>query len=127
MKRGCFIRSIVILTILIAAALYIIENKFDEFFLEPGKKYLAELVELGMKEDIDKIVDSPEKDSLTVLLKSYISDLQEAKHFNFSSDDEDSFAGLIKNVSEDSVITENELKEISKLMEKIKNEGLQKN
>ena len=127
MKKGCFIRSIVIITILIAAALYIIENKFDEFFLEPGKKYLADLVEVGLKEDMEKIVDSPEKDSLSIILKSYLKEFKESKKFKISSDDLDSFSELLNDTSKDSVITKNELEEISNLLEKIKNEGLQKN
>ena len=127
MKKGCFIRSIVIITILIAAALYIIENKFDEFFLEPGKKYLADLVEVGLKEDMEKIVDSPEKDSLSIILKSYLKEFKESKKFKISSDDLDSFSELLNGTSKDSILTKNELEEISNLLEKIKNEGLQKN
>jgi hypothetical protein len=127
MKKGCFIRSIVIITILIAAALYIIENKFDEFFLEPGKKYLADLVEVGLKEDMEKIADSPEKDTLSIMLKSYLKEFKESKKFKISSDDLDSFSELLNDTSKDSVITKNELEEISNLLEKIKNEGLQKN
>ncbi len=127
MKKGCFIRSIVIITILIAAALYIIENKFDEFFLEPGKKYLADLVEVGLKEDMEKIIDSPEKDSLSIMLKSYLKEFKESKKFKISSDDLDSFSELLNDTSKDSVITKDELEEISNLLEKIKNEGLQKN
>ena len=127
MKKGCFIRSIVIITILIAAALYIIENKFDEFFLEPGKKYLADLVEVGLKEDMEKIVDSPEKDSLSIILKSYLKEFKESKKFKISSDDLDSFSELLNDTSKDSILTKNELEEISNLLEKIKNEGLQKN
>ncbi len=127
MKKGCFIRSIVIITILVAAALYIIENKFDEFFLEPGKKYLADLVEVGLKEDMEKIADSPEKDSLSMMLKSYLKEFKESKKIKISSDDVDSFSDLLNDASKDSVITKNELEEISKLLEKIKNEGLQKN
>ena len=127
MKKGCFIRSIVIITILIAAALYIIENKFDEFFLEPGKKYLADLVEVGLKEDMEKIADSPEKDSLSIILKSYLKEFKESKKFKISSDDLDSFSELLNDTSKDSILTKNELEEISNLLEKIKNEGLQKN
>ena len=126
MKKGCFLRSIVILTIIIAAALYIIENKFDELFLEPGKKYLAEFVETGLKKDMEKIVDSPEKDSLSAMLKSYIDEIKESKKITFSSDEGDSFKELFDDVSKDSMITKNELEKISNLLEKIKNEGLQK-
>ncbi len=127
MKRGCFIKTIIIVTILIASGLYIIENKFDEFFLEPGKKFIAELAEKGINDNLNKIVDSPEKDSLSIMMKSYISEFKEMKSFKFSSEEGEKFIDLLESSSEDSILTSNELREISKIMEKIKNEGLQKN
>jgi hypothetical protein len=127
MKKGCFIKSIVIFTILLAAGLYIIENKFDEFFLEPGKKYLADLIEIGINEDLNKIAESSEKDSLNSLIKGYLSDFKNSKSASFSSKDGEGFVNKIKNAAEDSILTAEELNVISKILEQLRNERLQKN
>lgn len=127
MKKGCFIKVVVILTILLAAGLYIIENKFDEFFLEPGKKYLADLIEIGINEDLEKLTESSEKDSLNKMIKEYINELKEYKSFSFSSDDDKGFFSELKIAAEDSILTAKELTVISQIIEQLKNERLQKN
>jgi hypothetical protein len=38
MKKGCFIKGVVIVTILIAAVVYIIQYKLDDWFFKPAKK-----------------------------------------------------------------------------------------
>jgi hypothetical protein len=127
MKKGCFIKVVVILTILVASALYIIENKFDEFIGKPGKKYLTDLIKIGINEDIDKIRESDEKDSLDKMIKNYIDEIKNSNTITFSSDDGEEFINMIKDAAEDSILTTNELKDISKILEQMKNERLQKN
>ena len=38
MRKGCFIKSVVFVTILIAVIIYLIEYKFDDWIVRPGKK-----------------------------------------------------------------------------------------
>jgi len=40
MKKGCFIQAVVIVTILIAAIIYVIQYKLEDWFIKPSKKFL---------------------------------------------------------------------------------------
>jgi len=127
MKRGCFIRTVVIITILIAAILYILENKFDEYFLEPGKKYFSEKMKSGILEEINVIKQSPEKDSLKTMLNNFLEEIKESKSIEFAFGDDENLFSEFGKISADSIITKNELEDISKILKKIKNERLPKN
>ena len=45
MKKGCILKFIIIFTIILAVSLYIVQNKFEEIFLDPGKKPLFSALE----------------------------------------------------------------------------------
>ena len=82
MKKGCFIKSIIILTILVAAVLYVVQNKFDDFILKPGKKFLLPVIKNDFNKKIEQINPSPERDSLIVLLNNYFVSLKKNKNIN---------------------------------------------
>ena len=125
MKKGCFIKLVFIITILIASVLYIIQNKFDDIFLNPGKKLITELIEDNWDTELGYITGSTEKDSLKSLLNFYVegiksvSDISEYKH-------EELFE-LLEITFTDSIITKEELLELTKLVKSIRNETTKNN
>jgi hypothetical protein len=125
MKKGCFIKLVFIITILVASVLYIIQNKFDDIFLNPGKKLITELIEDNWESELGYITGSTEKDSLKSLLHFYVeginsvSDISENKH-------EELFE-LLKITFTDSIITKEELLELTKLVKSIRNETTKNN
>lgn len=127
MKKGCFFRTIIIITVLVAAALYIFENKFDEYFVKPGKKYLVEILETDLKDDFNMIKESAEKDSLKNLIASFIENVKSSDKFTFSVNDSESFTNYLSKAAEDSIISKEELIKISSILGKIENERLPEN
>ncbi|MCW8809865.1 MAG: hypothetical protein OQJ93_01395 [Ignavibacteriaceae bacterium] len=120
MKKGCFLNAVIIGTILIAAAVYIIENKFDEWFLKPGKELVLNEIINNWDNEFKYIQASSQKDSLKNLLVYYVDNiksLDEVVHTN-----EKSFANEFESVIEDSLITKNEISKLTTLVKKELNE-----
>jgi hypothetical protein len=120
MKKGCFLNAVIIGTILIAAAVYIIENKFDDWFLKPGKELVLNEIINNWDNEFKYIQASSQKDSLKNLLVYYVDNiksLDEVVHTN-----EKSFANEFESVIEDSLITKNEISKLTTLVKKELNE-----
>ena len=64
MKKSCFIQSIVIITIFVAAAIYIIQYKLDDWLVKPGKKLILSQVSKNWEKETAYIKESLENDSL---------------------------------------------------------------
>ena len=114
MKKGCFIKIVVVLTIVIAAIAYIIQNKFDDFIFEPGKKIITPLFLKSLNDDLKYVKTSLQKDSLKVLVKNYIENAKNLK--DLSEDSLKVFFRTIDYSIIDSVITNAELNNIRKLI-----------
>ncbi|MHB1687503.1 MAG: hypothetical protein ACYCVH_09020 [Ignavibacteriaceae bacterium] len=112
MKKGCFVKSIIVLTILVAVAAYIIRYKFNDLILIPGKYFITK----GLYENIDSIKESPQKDSLKILIKDYVSGLRNVDKISEKSINE--FADSLKIILKDSVINEEELHNIKELLKR---------
>lgn len=126
MKKGCFIKVIVILTILVAAVLYIIQHHLDDLVLNPAKEFFSELFVSGVDDELNFIEESPEKDSLRVLLKNYLKDkFTDTKEL--SNKDINWLIDSVKIVISDSIITETDLDKIKNLIEHKGYEGSKKN
>ncbi len=72
MKKGCFLKSIIILTILLAVVLYLFEHHFDDLVIKPGKGILKDIALSEITKKFDKVKKSPEKDSLEVLINDFV-------------------------------------------------------
>lgn len=121
MKKGCFLKFIIIFTIVLAAALYIVQNKFDELFLKPGKELAIPVIEKYRDNDLNYIHDNPEKDSLISLLNYYISEIKSIKKLDKNSTE--GIIDLLGVSGKDSLIDKNELSDLKKLINNtIKNE-----
>jgi|YelNatPaOPRAMG01_1025707.scaffolds.fasta_scaffold00174_34 hypothetical protein len=112
MKKGCFVKIIVLLTILTAVVLYLINNKFDNLVFNPGKKILINQI----NRDLEFVKDSPQKDSLKLLINNYIMEIKNinsvyGKQINL-------FADSLKVALKDSIIDEREYKKLSVMLNK---------
>lgn len=104
MKKGCFLKTIAILTIFVAVIAYIIQHKLDEWVIEPGKKLLLPKIEQGFADEFDFVTESVEKDSLINILKKYVENI------DFISDQKSSEFWLeIKKIVSDSVVDKSEI------------------
>jgi hypothetical protein len=120
MKPGCFLKSIIVLTILVAVILYIFQHK-SRLFLEPGKKIVADLFINNWDDEFSYVKNTPEKTELKESLVSYIKNL---KYEDIQEDNDlDKLFAMVNGAAKDSVITGGELKEIlNNLKMKNKNE-----
>ena len=114
MKRGCFITAIVVLTIFVAAALYVFQNHFDTLVLNPGKKWLAGFVRQEFEEKLESVKDSPERTELQKIIRDFSENTEAIK--KFKEKDIKKLINTIENAMSDSLIQESELEEISQLI-----------
>lgn len=116
MKKGCFIQSIVIITILVAAAIYIIQYKLDDWLVKPGKKLILSEVSKNWGKETAYIKESLEKDSLKSLMKYYLENIKMME--DVVNLEPDIFLSEFELVIEDSLITDNEISNLTLLMKK---------
>ena len=116
MRKGCFIKSVVIVTILIAVIIYLIEYKFDDWVVRPGKKLILSEVAKNWENEDEFITESVEKDSLRALMRNYLKNIKTFEEV--VNLDEINFLKELDLASEDSLITENELSKLTSLMKK---------
>jgi tRNA C32,U32 (ribose-2'-O)-methylase TrmJ len=110
MKKGCFIQIIIVLTIVTAAVLYIVNNKFDEIIFNPGKSLIVNQI----TKDLNYVKETPEKDSLRSLITSYIKNLKSFK--SISKKPIERFVDSLKIALKDSIINKREYKNLSKIL-----------
>jgi len=115
MKKGCFVKSIIILTIIVAAMLYIIQNHLDDWVINPAKGFFSEVFVSGADEELNFIAESPEKDSLRNILKEYLKDKFSATK-ELSNKDIDWLIDSVKSIVKDSVISNADLNMINELI-----------
>lgn len=116
MKKGCFIQSVIIVTILIAAIVYIVKYKLEDWLIEPGKKIILSEVSKNWDKETDYIKESPEKDSLKSLMKYYLENIKTKE--DVVNLEQDIFFTEFKLSIEDSLITDNEISNLTLLMKK---------
>jgi len=125
MKKGCFLKTVIIMTIIIASVLYIFQNKFDEIFIGSGKKFILSVFEDKWAKELNYVQDNPEKDSLRSLIKFYIADIKSADEF--SDEETENFFQILKNSFKDSLIDKSELSELTNLIKRLNHERSKKN
>ena len=125
MKKGCFLQTVIIGTVLIASAVYIIENKFDDWFLKPGKELLLNELVKNWDNDLKYIYESEQKDSLKKLLTYYVDNIKSIDEL--TTIDEKSFINAFDSVIEDSIISTEEISKLTSLVEKEINEKSKSN
>jgi hypothetical protein len=113
MKKGCFIKFIIFLTIFVAAIIYIVQTKLDDWVLKPGKGVIKQVFNESWKEEMAYVKASPEKDSLYALISHFIDNLNTE---SFSEKKIDNFSKLVELSTADSVIDKTELKNLKNLL-----------
>ncbi len=114
MKKGCFITTIVVATILIGAAMYFFQNHFDSLVLNPGKKILASFVKKDLEKKLEFVKETREKTELRNLIKEYSENTDAIK--KLKEKDIDQIISTIESAISDSIIKKSELEEISQLL-----------
>lgn len=113
MKKSCFIQVIIVITIFTAAVIYIINNHLNDLVVRPAKKELSRLMAEGFDNEYNYLKNSPEKDSLKVIFRNFISSKFGAGEFEPESIKQ--FFKAVKPFLKDSVINKSEIIEIKKL------------
>jgi len=116
MKKGCFIQSVVIVTILIAVAIYIIKYKLDDWLVKPGKELILTELSNNWEKETAYIKESVEKDSLKSLMKYYLENIKTMKEV--VNLEQDIFLSEFEVAIEDSLITDKEISKLTLLMKK---------
>ena len=114
MKKSCFIQSIVIITIFVAAAIYIIQYKLDDWLVKPGKKLILSQVSKNWEKETAYIKESLEKDSLKFLMQYYLENIKTME--DVVNLEQDIFLIEFNIAIEDSLITANEISNLTLLM-----------
>jgi hypothetical protein len=116
MKKSCFIQVVIIVTILVAAAIYIIQYKLDDWFINPAKKILVSEVDKNWENEVKHIEESVQKDSLRSLMIYYIKNVKSMEEV--VNLDEENFTKDFGIVIEDSIITDEEISQLTLLLKK---------
>jgi len=114
MKKSCFIQSIAIITIFVAAAIYIIQYKLDDWLVKPGKKLILSQVSKNWEKETAYIKESLEKDSLKFLMQYYLENIKTME--DVVNLEQDIFLIEFNIAIEDSLITANEISNLTLLM-----------
>jgi len=125
MKKSCFIQAVVVVTIFVAVAVYIIQYKLDDWFIKPTKDFLTSEVIKNWDDEAKLINDSVHKDSLKALIIYYIDNIKSMKEV--VNLDEEKFLTEIKIVIQDSVITDEDISKLTMLLKKGQNEKSKSN
>ena len=120
MKKSCFIQAVVVLTILVAAAIYIIQYKLDDWFIKPTKNILLSEAVKDWDKEVKHIHESAQKDSLKALLIYYIDNIKSME--DVVNLEEENFLKEFNLVIKDSLITSKEISKLTLLLKKEQNE-----
>ena len=124
-RKGCFIQSVIVLTILVAVIVYLIQNNFEDWIIGPGKKLVLNEIANNWDTETAYIKESSEKDSLKSLLNYYLKNIKTAKEV--VNLEKDKFFIEFSDAVEDSLITEKEISILSQLMKKEEDEKSKSN
>ena len=124
-RKGCFIQSVIVLTILVAVIVYLIQNNFEDWIIGPGKKLVLNEIANNWDTETAYIKESSEKDSLKSLLNYYLKNIKTAKEV--VNLEKDKFFIGFSDAVEDSLITEKEISILSQLLKKEEDEKSKSN
>lgn len=126
MKPGCLVKSLIVSTIIIAVIAYILINKYDEYVLLPARDFIISKSFDSVNEMVLELQPGSNTDSLKKTLTLYKRLLESQQKFNITRID--SVADSLVGIMEDKVISDKELQEFSKFIERqIEYEKRQKN
>lgn len=115
MKKGCFVKSIIILTIITAGAIYLIKTNWKNWVINPGKKIAVNIAMDSVEDDLKFVQQSPARDSLMAELRLYLNKKLE-KSNEIGNKDFSFVADSLHAAEQDSIITESEYLKIKKML-----------
>ncbi|MCK6613067.1 MAG: hypothetical protein L6Q47_02425 [Ignavibacteriaceae bacterium] len=118
MKTGCFLKGFIFATILLAAALYILMNKFDDYIAKPAKEYLVSAAKTEFLEQLDSITIEVPKDSLAALLNTAGETIVALP--GFGNEKITVFADSLSRFFTDKVISQKEFNSLQYLLKEMK-------
>lgn len=116
MKKSCFIQAVVIVTILIAAIIYVIQYKLEDWFIKTSKKFLISEAVKNLDNEVSYIQESVQKDSLKSLMKYYFENIKTMEEV--VNLDEEIFINEFEAVIEDSILTDEEISKLTMLLKR---------
>jgi len=120
LQKGCFLKFIIIFTIFVAVILYLVQNKFDEFFVKPGKKILLSVLNEKWDEELSYVKESIEKDSLKILINEYLTQMKSKE--DLTGDKTSAIINQLGTIVQDSIVDAGELLKMRKIInETLKN------
>jgi len=124
-RKGCFIQSVIVSTILVAVIVYLIQYKLDDWIIGPGKKLVLNEIAKNWDTETTYIKESPEKDSLKSLLDYYLNNIKTAKEV--VNLEKNKFFIEFSDAIEDSLISEKEISQLSLILKEEENEKSKSN
>lgn len=125
MKKGCFVSTISLLTILVAVFIYLIKNQ-PQVFEDMFRPFIVDISSKDMMKNIDeKVKESKYKDSVKTLVKLYSNKMIKEKKAGI--DQTGDFVDIIQSVIRDGIIDSAEINEIHKYILENENERPKKN
>ena len=109
-----------ILTIITGIIVYLVQTKWDTI-----KSMLADVPRKGIEKSLVKFKESPEKDSLKVLLSDFFSKRLVNLH-QISNNMFDPLVSSLKDINSDSLVSSEKLNQIKQILKKIEDEGSKK-
>lgn len=125
MKKGCFIKTVIILTILIAAISYIIQYKIEDWLDKPGRELVYNETIKDFETELNMIADSTKTDSLKSLLAHFFYNAKSLEE-NVNLEKE-SFIIKFKKIIADSSITEQEISILTSILKRAEYEKFKSN
>lgn len=124
-RKGCFIQSVIVSTILVAVIVYLIQYKLDDWIIGPGKKLVLNEIAKNWDTETAYIKESAEKDSLKSLLDYYLNNIKTAKEV--VNLEKNKFFIEFSDAIEDSLISEKEISQLSLILKEEENEKSKSN
>ncbi len=115
MKSGCFVKSIIILTIITAVAIYLVKTHWKDWVVNPGKKIAVNIAMDSIEDELKLVQQSPARDSLLAELRFYLNRKLE-KSNEIGNKDFSFVADSLRAAERDSIITELEYLKIKKML-----------
>ena len=116
MRKSCFLKSVVILTILIGGLVYIIQYKIGDWFVKPGKEFIVNEAIKNLDDELIYIPDSANKDSLKSLAEYFFKNVKSFKEI--VNLEKEIFMEEFKRTIADSIITDNEISNLTSILKK---------
>lgn len=117
MKPGCFVKGLIVSTIVLALIIYVFTHKFNEFISVPLKNVAADFSFSELTKEIDAIGNSDSADSLKSTFSQYIGYIK--NHKNIKVENIVPVADSLKRILSDKVITPDESRNFTEFINKV--------